>query len=308
MRHNRLVLIGSWLLLLSLTPQALALNVVTSIRPIHSLVAAVMAGGARPYLIIRSGASPHDYSLRPSDAGALETAQLIFWVGAALENFLSGPLRALAPQARSVELLESPGVRQLQSRDLLHQGKHASPPQPPDGHGPADLDPHVWLNPDNAQAMVIAIRQALTKADPGNSARYRRNARQMDLRLTRLANRIDTLLAPVRDQPYVVYHDAYQYFDQRFGLKPAAAVTLHPELPAGVGRIRRIQELIRGRQIHCVFSEPQFQPRALRILLQIPGVHSAVLDPLGADLAPGPDLYAQLLLADARAIKTCLSK
>ncbi len=315
MPPRNVVVFCSWVLLFCLAPQARALDVVTSIKPVHSLVAAVMKGVAVPYLIIRTTASPHGYHLKPSDATALEGSQLVFWMGAGLENFLSGSLDVLAPGARSIALLQSPGIQRLQYRNIpVHENISTETGAGAENstrvviqHDSHYKDPHVWLNPDNARHMLAFISQALIAADPENAPVYRRNTRHWDQRLEKLGREINTLLSPIRSRPYIVYHDAYQYFERYFKLSPVAVVSLNPELPASARQIRKIKKLIRDKKIRCLFTEPQYQPRLLQVLLQIPGLRNAELDPVGAGLPPGPGHYESLMRSNARSLKSCLS-
>ncbi len=286
---------------------AQALNVVTSIKPIHSLVASVMDNVSVPFLIIKTNASPHSYSLKPSDARALENAEVIFWLGEGMENFLTRPLSTLASGAKNIQLLNAPGIQKLPYREWHAHESSPTKSEALTEHHHLDYDPHIWLDPDNARQMLTTIVRALTLADPDNASAYQNNAQQTALRITQLTEDIKQELKQLRHQPYIVYHDAFQYFEQRFMLKPVAVVTLNPELPVSAKRIRNIQNTIRRVNIRCIFSEPQFTPRTLRVLQEVPGLVSSILDPLGADIPPGPRLYEQLLRENTQALTECLS-
>ena len=279
--------------------------VVASIKPVHALVAGVMQGVGEPLLLISGGASPHEYSLKPSDARALGAAQVVFWIGPELESFLVKPL-ANTPTARSVTLLDAPGVTLLPLRAggawEAHDHDHDH------DHDPAaSRDVHLWLDPVNAAAMVRQMAAVLGAADPARQAEYARNGAALVERLDRLNQQLASALAPVREQPYLVFHDAYQYFERRYGLNAVGSVVLKPEQRPGAKRVADIQARVRERKVRCVFGEPQFQPALVETIIAGSDARRGVLDPLGADLPAGPDAYFQLLQGLAEALRGCLS-
>ncbi len=281
-------IIGAIFIVLQSGQAMCALAVTASIKPVHSLVAGVMAGVGTPKLLVAGAASEHDYALRPSQAKTLSQADLIFWVGPQLETFLIRPLASLAPSAGQIALSSSAGVRLLPVRnaDTLQA--------PPDAlENPQDM--HIWLDPDNAMAMVRAIAQTLQARDPANAAAYVKNATALEVRLLASKNLIRARLAASPPPPYMVFHDAYQYFEARFGLRPTAIISLDPERPPGAGRIRKLRQTILDANVACVFAEPQFEPRLIRTLTEGTPAHAAVLDPLGAGLPEGGDMYFMLL-------------
>ena len=296
------------LLILTLPAHADPPRVIASVQPLHSLVAGVMRGVGEPALLLQGGASPHDHQLRPSDLRLLNDADKVFWFGEALEPFLEKPLHALAA-GRAVALLDAPGLTLLPRREggvwgEDHAEDHAL------GHGghehEADLDPHVWLDPVNAKALIQTVGAELSAVDPANAAVYQANVAELSARLDALTRTLDAGLAAVRDRPYVVFHDAYQYFENRFGTNALGSLTLNPELQPGARRVQAVRDKIIASQARCVFSEPQFRPTLVATLLQDTGAKSGVLDPLGADLQPGPDAYFQLLDNLAAGLRDCL--
>lgn len=322
-------------------------RVVASIKPVHSLVSAVMAGVGEPHLIVRGAASPHTFSLRPSDAAALENARVVFLVGRQLETFLAGPIAVLGGDARVVALSEAPGLirKPLRKGGVFEapageargpargEGRDRRdgdrPSHGSDGHargggrgGPRGggrlpggrgspahdwIDMHVWLDPVNAGVMVRAIAEALSGADPGNAAAYTANARRLAGRLDALAAEVAADLAPVRGRPFVVFHDAYQYFEDRFGLTAAGAITLGPERLPGARRVARIRAGMRALGVTCVFTEPQFEPRLAGVVTEGLPARTGVLDPLGAEVANGPELYFTLVRNMAASFGSCLA-
>jgi zinc transport system substrate-binding protein len=317
-------------------------DVVASIKPIHSLVAAVMQGVATPDLIVEGAASPHTYSLRPSQARSLSDADILFWVSHELEAFLEKPIETLGANARSVELIDAEGLVLLGFREGAtfkrhghgdddhdeheheehgHSGdkhdhddddlKDHADDDHGDEHGHEEhahgsADPHVWLDPENARHMLYEIANVLSDVDPANAARYEANAEAAMARLAALGEEIEGVVAPVRERPFDVFHDAYHYFEARFGLHAAGSVTVSPETVPGAARVRDIQARIRELGATCLFAEPQFTPKLIRVVTEGTEARTGILDPLGASLEPGPDLYGALLTDMASSFRTCL--
>ncbi|MDN2564920.1 zinc ABC transporter substrate-binding protein [Aquibium sp. A9E412] len=311
---------------------AAAPDVVVSIKPVHALVAAVMEGVGTPQLLIEGAGSPHSYSLKPSQAAAIEDADVVFWIGPQLETFLQRPLATLGREARTVALIESEGLTRLGFRsgstfeahahddddhdhahgeDDGHGHDHAADAAraDDDAHGHDDgLDPHVWLDPANAAAMTERIAAVLGAVDPDNAARYRDNAAAAGARLAALTAEVTAMLEPVRGRGFVVFHDGYRYFEERFGVTAAGALTVNPEVAPGAERVAEIREAVRRLDAVCVFAEPQFEPRLVAVVSEGTGARSAVLDPLGADLDDGPELYFALIRGMATAMRDCLAE
>lgn len=284
-------------------------RVVASVKPLHSLVAGVMEGVGEPTLLVRGAASPHSYALKPSDAEALRRAQLVLWVGESLEGFLAKPLATLAGSARVVELLEEPGIRRLPVREggLWGGHDHGHGHDRGHGHGHEALDGHVWLDPGNARAVVGLVADRLAAIDPANAQAYRANADRLSARIDALDREIRDALEPVRDRPFVVFHDAYRYLEDRYGLRAVGAIAVNPERPPSAKRLREIRATLERRGAVCVFAEPQFEPAVVRTVVEGTAVRRGVLDPEGANLADGPGLYFELMRANARALTECLS-
>jgi zinc transport system substrate-binding protein len=285
---------------------AAAPDVVVSIKPIHSLVAGVMAGVGEPQLIVSGGSSPHVYSLRPSDARKLDGAQLVFWVGPILEGFLEKPLTSLAGKAEIVELDYAPGVALLPAR---HCGDwEADDDEHAHAASAAEQDGHLWLDPENAKAIVRLAEAKIAALDPANAPRYASNAAALAQRLDALDARLRQRLAPVRGRPFVVFHDAYQYLERRYGLKAIGSITVSPEHLPGAQRIQAIHAKVAALGAACVFSEPQFEPRLVGTVIEGTHARTGVLDPEGASLHAGPELYFTLVDDLADALVTCLGQ
>ncbi|WP_295811640.1 zinc ABC transporter substrate-binding protein ZnuA [uncultured Nitratireductor sp.] len=308
-------------------------QVVTSIKPVHSLVAGVMEGVGEPALILQGAGSPHTYSLRPSQARMLAEADLVFWVGPNMEVFLEKPLGTLAGDATRVALAEVDGMTLLDMReggafeahshgdhgdghaheaheDGHHGHDHEETHAHDDGHDHHDHGPdaHIWLDPENAKIMVDAIAEALGAADADNASAYAANAEKLNERIDALAAEVTTELEPVKDRPFIVFHDAYQYFEKRFGLEAAGSITVSPEVIPGAQRVDEIRTKVSELDAACVFAEPQFEPRLVEVVTEGTDAKSGVLDPLGAEIADGKDLYFELIRAMAASLKKCLAK
>lgn len=355
-------------------------DVIASIKPVHSLVAAVMEGVGEPELIIDGAGSPHTYALKPSQAADLEKAGLVFWVGPELEAFLQKPIETIGSKAVSVQLLRSHDLTRLDLReggtfeghdhgehghgdhgheeagheghdhaekhddhaheghdhaakhddhaheghdhaekhdDHAHEGHdhaakhddhaHEGHDHAGHAHGHDAVDAHIWLDPQNAKALVHEIEEALVAHDPANAAKYEANAEALMARLDDLTAEIKTTLEPVKDKPFVVFHDAYHYFENRFGLTAAGSITVSPEVIPGARRVGEIQGKLKELDAACVFSEPQFEPKLVTVVTDGTNAKSGVLDPLGAGLDNGPSLYFELLRGLASSFRDCLA-
>lgn len=302
------------LLLLPLTAGAAPPRIVVSLPPLHSLVTAVAGSEAEVHLLLRGGASPHAWAMAPSDARALAGAELVVAADPSLEGFLERPLASLAADAEVIWLTRVEDVKTLRTRaggtwidhDHAHdEDDHESHEEKAHGH---DIDSHAWLDPHNAIAFVRQLAQSLSRFDPANARRYRSNAERRIEALRALDRELSAALAPIRDRPYLVFHDGYQYFERRYGLSPIGAVALDPSQPPGAKRLHEIHERIEQTGAVCAFAEPQFEPRIIRVIEQATGIRTATLDPLGAQLEPGPELYEALLRKMATDLKECLQR
>ncbi len=326
----RLVAPAALLLLMALAraPAAAEIDVVVSIKPVHSLVASVMQGVGEPVLLVKGTGSEHSYSLRPSAARALEQAEVVFWVGEALETFLVKPLSALAGNAKVVELWRTPGLTLLPTREgglweahghgIDHAGAAAEhgatgraeaddedgAREAEDGHGETDM--HIWLDPGNATVLAAAIASALGAADPNNAALYQANAERLRQQLDALDRSLRDRLATVTDRPYVVFHDAYQYFERRYRVKAVGAIAINPTVRPSAQRLDEIHERLEQLDAACVFAEPQFEPTLVDTVTEGTSARTGVLDPLGAAIDAGPGQYFQLMNGLVDSLVDCL--
>ena len=299
-------------------------RVVASIKPVHSLVSAVMEGVGEPYLIVRGTASPHTFSLRPSDAEVLQNARIVFLIDELIETPLANSVDTLARDARVVMLSKAEGLvhRSLREGGAFeahdhdageghgnhehgsHSGESASAHEDKE-HAAVDL--HLWLDPVNAGAMVRTIVGTLSEVDSANAKTYTANAEALLDRLDDLTAEIAEDVAPVRDRPFIVFHDAYRHFEDRFGLTAVGSVVVSAEQTPGVRRIMELRDKIHQLGATCVFAEVQFEPRLVDTIIEGTQAQAGILDPLGATAESGPGAYFDLIRNMAASFKSCLA-
>lgn len=352
MHRYRTALVFSLLVLASAAHASEPPRIVASIPPVHSLVAAVTQGVSDPVLLLRGGASPHAYAMAPSDARALQDADLVVWVGPDLETFLARPLRQDRAGRQVLTLAEQPSIRLLPARtggafesdghdhDHAHdeeQGHKGDGHEEHHGHKDehshgeerhgdrghdsdvadrhddraqrtgGQIDAHLWLDPANARAIVAAVAATLISLDPERATIYQDNAARTLARLGDLDAEIERLLTPVRDRPFVVFHDAYQYLERRQGLTVVGSITVAPDRKPGARRLLEIRKRIAATGAVCVFAEPQFRPDVIATVIEGTAARAGIADPLGAELIPGPELYARLMTDLASSLAACLT-
>ncbi len=308
------------------TPQ-----VAVDIAPVHSLVARVMDGVGTPDLIIQPGASPHEYSLRPSEAAALQNANLVFWIGPDLTPWLTDTIKTLAPDAAVTALMEVDGTIKLEFREgaLFEAHAHEDDDDHVDeahddhdeearrddqdddetgheGHGQGAREPHAWLSPQNAMTWLNVIAGQLSAADPDNAGAYFTNAAAGRTEMEALIGEVIATLDPVRDGQFLVFHDAYQYFEMDFDFPASGAISIGDASDPSPARIAEIQDRIAEQGIDCVLAEPQFNPGLVATVLDGTEAGTGMLDPLGSDLEPGPALYSQLIRNLSTALAGCM--
>lgn len=300
-------------LALAADPDAQPVRLVASIPPLAGIAASLLNGIGETDLLVPPGQSPHHYALKPSNLKAIASAGVILWVGPGLETFLDGRLADLAPTARIIAVTDLPDLDQLPYRpghqhhddedegdDGDHEGEHH--------HHAGDLDPHVWLSPDNALIIADALAGVLQPMlTPQQQALLQDNLAAFEADINALTLRIDEQLAGLHDRPYLTFHDAYQYFDSRFDLHYAGSVTVSPEITPSAAALQSLREQIKAEDIACIFAEPQFPPKAIKVLQEGLPVRVGTLDPLGTDATAKPGGYVALMDALASGYHDCLS-
>ena len=319
MRAIRSALLASTFLFTSNAASMADVKVVASIKPVHSLVASVMQGVSEPSLLVKGAGSPHTYSLKPSQAKELQEADIVFWMSHDLEAFLENSIESIATNATAVSLMDTHGLMKLNfreggafdSHDHGHDDhgndKHDDHGHDKhDDHGHDEVDPHVWLDPQNAKSLVHEIEEHLAEIDPSNAAKYEANAKAVMKKLDALTKEIEADLKPIRERGYVVFHDAYQYFEKRFGVSAVGSITVSPEVLPGAERVSELRDKVKSLNASCVFSEPQFEPKLVKTITENTDASTGVLDPLGTNIKDGPELYFTLIRNMAKSLKDCL--
>ena len=280
------------------------IKVVTTIKPLHSLISSVMEGVGEPSLIIEGTSNPHTFVFKPSHAQMLEQADIVFWIGEDLEAFMEKPLDSLAGNATKISFMELSSIEKLKFREENIFDDHDDHGHDDhDGHNHGEFDAHIWLDPSNAIKMVLEISHELSELDPDNAAKYKQNETKTIASLNNLIDEINSSLP--KDASYVVFHDAYQYFENRFGISSAGALTLNPDVLPGAKQIDAIQDLIQDKNIKCIFSEPQYNPKIIETLAADMKISTGIMDPLGAFIEQGPEMYQNLILDIANSLKDC---
>ncbi|WP_120496414.1 zinc ABC transporter substrate-binding protein [Kiloniella sp. EL199] len=322
-------------------------RVAVSILPVHSLVQSVMDGVGEAELLMDQGSSPHGYSLRPSQVKTLNKADLVVWVGEGLEAFLEKPLAARKENSRTLELMEIKGITLLENRhsgqwseethDDHHDGEHeehedhSDHDKDHDAHGHEEdhaheheqeehvhhddhehdhgkFDPHIWLSIENAKAIVNRVGVELAEIDPDNASAYQSNVEKTLADLDVLKQDLKGQISGYENTPYLVFHDAYQYFENEFSLAAVGSVTIDAERKPGAKRISELRDVIRDRKAECIYQEPQFKPEVVEVLAENLEVKIGELDPLGAKLDAGPEAYKTLLSSLGENLVSCLAK
>jgi zinc transport system substrate-binding protein len=263
----------------------------------------VMGDLGTPALLLDSGASAHDFQLRPSQAVALARADLVVWIGPELTPWLDRALATTASDVPRLGLLQSEGTVLRSYADADEDAAHDDHD---DGHGHGGTDPHAWLTPENAILWLPVIAEALGRADPDHAAQYRTNASTAVTALHALDATLAARLDPVRDVPLVMGHDAYGYFADHYGLRIAGTIALGDAASPGAGRLSDLRAMLEANSVRCVFPEATHNPRQAEALTEGTAARlGPALDPTGTSLDPGPGLYAAVLAGLTDAILSC---
>lgn len=279
-------------------------KVVVTIKPVHALVAHVMQGVAEPELLVKGQASPHTYALRPSESRALFTADAFFRISDSMEPFTTKVVGALPGTVTVISLLDTPDLHKLPRRQGTTFEHHSHGGH--DHHADA-LDGHVWLDPGNARAMARHVEAVLSKRFPPYRATFKRNRETLDRKLAELDRDIATRLASLKGKPFAVYHDAFQYFEHRYGLNAVGSIFVSQDVTPGAKRLSDLRRQIAKLNAVCVFAEPNSDPRMINTIVEGSKVRAGVLDAEGVALEPGPELYFDLMRGIVKGLKDCLA-
>jgi zinc transport system substrate-binding protein len=295
------------LLLAGTQPVSAAPKVVVTIKPVHALVARVMVGVGSPQMLVKGAASPHLYALKPSDMGALEDADIVFRASPATEPFSIRLTETLPRRVEVVTLQDAPGLVLLPRRtgsafEIAAEAARHSPA----GRKGNLFDGHIWLDPDNAKAMVDRIAQVLSAKDPSHADTFKINAAALKGELDDLREELARALNPIANKPYVVAHDAFQYLERRYRLNAVGAISLSPEVVPSAKRLAELRRKVMALGAICVFAEPQADRRLIDNLIEGSLARTGTLDPEGFSLEPGPNLYVTLMRKLADDLRACL--
>ena len=332
---KKLPLILSILSLASfITPVNADVKVVASIKPLHSLASYLMDGVGKPDLIVEGYGSPHGFSMKPSHAKILQNADLIFWVGEDLEIFLEKPLSSIAKKAEKIELMEIKGLNVLKFRERNIFDKHDHDDHDDhgkkedyhddhehddhdkkeehadhddhdghEGHAHGEYDPHIWLDPMNAKVILNKMVEHLIENDAKNASKYKSNLKNAFKDIDKLTADVKADLS--KSTASIVFHDAYQYFEERFDINILGAFTVNTDVMPGAEQLSEIREIIEHDKVSCIFSEPQFNPDIINAVAKDMDIKTGILDPLGATLNPGKNLYFDLIRNMSDSFKGC---
>ena len=320
---NKFLFATFFFLFLGFSHAKAELQVVTSIKPIHSLASLLMDGIGTPKLIVDGSNSPHNFTLKPSHAKMLQNADLVFWVGEDIETFLEKPLGTVAKKAKKIELMEISQIKKLKFREKnIFEGHHddhghkkhddhghkkhddhGHKKHDDHGHAHGEHDPHIWLDPLNAKVILTVMAKNMKMMDKKNSAKYDANLKKVNAKIDGLVSEINNDIN--KNAKYVVFHDAYQYFEKRFGLKTLGALTVNTDVLPGAEQLKDIRKVIKKENAKCIFSEPQFNPKIIKAIAKDTNIKTGVLDPLGADLKNNKDLYFKLLNNLSNSLRKC---
>ncbi len=288
------------LLLLSSTSQA-QVTVLTSIKPLQFIAEAITQGQATTEVLLPPGASPHHYALRPSDITRIEQADLVYWIGNDLETFLAKPL------AR--RKLPTVAIQKLPTIQLLHfSTEHDAHDEHDHDHAPGSIDTHLWLSTQNALIIAEKMANDLAKLDPNNATLYQANLTQFKQALAQTNTHIKQQLGNTKQKPFFVFHEAFNYFEQAYGLKHAGVFAISAEIQPGARHVQKMRQQLAAAGASCVFTEPPLQPRLASTLSADLPVTLVELDPLGTHLISSPSAYPQLLENLAKNISQCLNQ
>ena len=302
---NKCLFATFFTLFLSFSHAKAELKVVTSIKPIHSLASLLMDGIGAPKIIVDGSNSPHNFTLKPSHAKMLQNADLVFWVGEDVETFLEKPLGAVATKAKKIELMEISQIKKLKFREKnIFEGHHDDHGHKKhDDHAHGEHDPHIWLDPLNAKVILNVMAKNMKMMDKKNSSKYDANLKKANTKIDSLVSEINKNIN--KNAKYVVFHDAYQYFEKRFGLKTLGALTVNTDVLPGAEQLKDIRKVIKKENAKCIFSEPQFNPKIIKAIAKDTNITTGVLDPLGADIKNNKNLYFKLLKNLSSSLRKC---
>ncbi|WP_371924852.1 zinc ABC transporter substrate-binding protein [Pseudomonas sp. R5(2019)] len=288
------------------SPAQAEVRVLTSIKPLQLIAAAVQDGVGIPEVLLPPGASPHHYALRPSDVRRVGDVELLYWIGPDLEGFMP---RVLQNRSKpSVALQTLPGLHLRHFGEDSHSHDEEETSDHDHDHRPGSLDAHLWLSPVNARVIAARMAADLREADPANAARYQSNLAAFNASMDALDQRLKARVAGISGKPYFVFHETFDYFEEAYGLKHTGVFSVAAELQPGAQHVAAMRARLQQVGKTCVFSEPPLRPRLAETLTAGLPVKLAELDALGASVPVDGKGYARLLENLANDLASCLEQ
>lgn len=283
-------------------------RLLTSIKPLQLIAAAVQDGLGQPDVLLPPGASPHQYALRPSDVRRVREADLFYWIGPDLEGFLPRVLQGRDKPSVALQGEPALTLRHFEALHDEHEDEHDEHDEHEHDHDhrPGSIDAHLWLLPANARVIAARMAADLASADPANAARYQANLKAFDARLDQLDARLKTRMAKLADKPFFVFHEAFDYFEAAYGLRHAGVFSVASEVQPGARHVAAMRERLQKAGPSCVFSEPPVRPRLADTLTAGLSVRMAELDALGMNAPVAANGYETLLQNLGDGLAGCL--
>ncbi|WP_417319553.1 zinc ABC transporter substrate-binding protein [Emcibacter sp.] len=300
---HRALLLPMIFLATALPAEARKLDIVASIKPVHSLVQSVVGHDNEVTLLLDSSLDPHIFRMRPSHIRKVVNTDVLFYVDRKLETFLESIVDNDQHSVKSVALSGAANLKLLPYRTSKiwfteETGDH-------EGHDHEEMDLHIWLDPENAIQMVRMIEETLSGLDPDNRVTYIRNSKLVIKRLYELKDRLRQDLRPFREKPIMIYHDAFQYFEKAFSLYSVGAIQLKADSPPSAKHLKALKRIARDKHVTCVLGTPGAHPRIATVVMGDTSANYDVVDPLGVYLEPGPSLYMELIEEIALTLQDC---
>ncbi|MDG2006722.1 MAG: zinc ABC transporter substrate-binding protein [Thermodesulfobacteriota bacteirum] len=306
MRYINTILITLTCLFLTKVSYAEDMKIVSSIKPLHSIVSNVVGDDNSVDLLLDGSYSPHNFQLKPSHIKILQNADVIFYIDdSSLETFLARPLKTIKKSSKKISIANN-------SKLTFHSFREGGIWEEKDSgdrhnHSHGEFDPHFWLDTNNVKKITKQVVVELSKVNPNKKTIYKKNAKIFIQQINEKKKYMATELNRIKNKPFIVFHDGYQYYEKEFGLNSAGSISVNHEISPTPKRIDEIKSKIRQSNVVCIFKEPQFSSKVVQTIIKDTNAKEGTMDPLGFDLEPGRDLYLQLMDKLTKSLKDCLS-
>ncbi|BFU60061.1 MULTISPECIES: zinc ABC transporter substrate-binding protein ZnuA [Rodentibacter] len=299
-------------------------DVLASVKPLGFIASSIANGVTDTQVLVPPGASPHDYSLKLSDIQKVKSADLVLWIGEDVDSFLDKPINQI-DRKKVITIADLEGIEPLLGKahhehsheEGEHNHKHSHKDENKgehdhdhdhDHHEGLTTNWHVWYSPAISRIVAQKVADKLTTQFPDKKELIAKNLDNFNRTLEIQSDKIKAQLAPFADKGFFVFHDAYGYFNDAYGLKQTGYFTINPLVAPGAKTIAHIKEEIEEHRVNCLFAEPQFTPKVIESLAQSTKVNVGRLDPIGDSVTLGENAYVNFLQATADSYAQCLSK